>query len=86
MKHSILYLYFCLVCTSVIGQDYVLDTIRDKYPFINWKANQIKFVENAPSFVKLFHKLDTIARGNEENVHIFILEALTYKPIFILIG
>ncbi|SEL77796.1 GDSL-like Lipase/Acylhydrolase [Aquimarina amphilecti] len=71
MKHSILYLYFFLVGVSVVGQDYVLDTIQDKYTFINWKANRIKFVENSPSFTKLFHKLDTIARGNDEDVHIF---------------
>ncbi|WP_378177377.1 GDSL-type esterase/lipase family protein [Aquimarina sp. SS2-1] len=71
MRHSILFFFLFFLSFSVIAQDYVLDTIQNKYPFVNWKANQIKFVDNAPSFAKLFQKLDTIARGNKENVHIF---------------
>ncbi|WP_298313637.1 GDSL-type esterase/lipase family protein [uncultured Aquimarina sp.] len=71
MKHKIVLFCLFLVSSSIMAQDYVLDTIQNKYPFVNWKANQIKFVENAPSFAKLFRKLDTIANGSEEDVHIF---------------
>ncbi|MHA7058332.1 GDSL-type esterase/lipase family protein [Aquimarina sp. M1] len=71
MKHNVLFFFVFLWSISAIAQDYVLDTIQNKYPFVNWKANQIKFVENAPSFAKLFRKLDTIAKGKEQDVHIF---------------
>ncbi|MFD2565237.1 GDSL-type esterase/lipase family protein [Aquimarina rubra] len=70
-KHKIFSFFLFLVSYSMMAQDYVLDTIQNKYPFVNWKANQIKFVEEAPSFAKLFRKLDTIAKGKEEDVHIF---------------
>jgi len=33
--------------------------------------HRIKFAEEAPSFKKLFHKLDTIAKGKQEDVHVF---------------
>ncbi|GAA4111762.1 GDSL-type esterase/lipase family protein [Aquimarina addita] len=55
-----------------MAQDYtLLDSIQSRYPFINWKANEIKFAEDAPSFKKLYQKLDAIANGEEEDVHIF---------------
>ncbi len=71
MRHNILFFCLLAVSSSIMAQDYVLDTIQNKYPFVNWKANQIKFAEDAPSFAKLFRKLDTIANGSEEDVHVF---------------
>jgi len=53
------------------AQTYVIDTIQDKYPFINWKANTIKMANNSPAFKKLFCKLNTVVKGGEENLHIF---------------
>lgn len=54
-----------------MAQTYVLDTIQDDYTFVNWKANKIKMAETSPAFKKLFHKLDTIVKGGEEDLHIF---------------
>lgn len=56
---------------SMEAQTYVIDTIQDKYPFINWKANTIKMANNSPAFKKLFCKLNTVVKGGEENLHIF---------------
>ncbi len=66
-------LFFCvwLCAIPMIAQTYVLDTIQEKYPFVNWKANTIKFAEYSPAFKKLYKKLDTIAKGGEEDLHIF---------------
>ncbi len=71
MRHSTILFYLLLASFSMMAQDYVIDTIQNKYPFVNWKANQIKLVENAPSFARLFRKLDTISKGSKEDVHIF---------------
>ncbi len=60
-----------LLCSPILAQNYLIDSIQDKYTFVNWKANQIKLAEKSPMFKKLFHKLDTIQDGNEEDVHIF---------------
>ncbi len=66
-------LLFCawLFALPMMAQTYVLDTIQDKYSFINWKANGIKMAENSPAFKILFRKLDTIAKGGEDDLHIF---------------
>jgi len=71
MKYNILILLLSVWSSSMHAQDYILDTIQDKYTFVNWKANKLKFVEKSPSFTKLFHKLDDIARGGDEDVHVF---------------
>ncbi|MFC5044535.1 GDSL-type esterase/lipase family protein [Aquimarina hainanensis] len=54
-----------------LSQEYMLDTIQDDYPFINWEANSLKFAEESPAFQKLYQKLQTIAEGKKEDVHIF---------------
>lgn len=69
--HRILIFCFAALSFSMMAQEYTLDTIRSRYPFINWKANEIKFAEDAPSFKKLYQKLDAIANGKVEDVHIF---------------
>ncbi len=66
-----MFFYVWLITAPLMAQTYVLDTIQSKYPFINWKANEIKMAENSPAFKKLFHKLDTIANGGEEDLHVF---------------
>jgi len=67
-----LVLIFCIVFTSVLtAQDYTLDEAKSKYPFINFDANEIKFAENSPSFKKLYYKLNAVANGEDEKVHIF---------------
>ena len=71
MKHKLLFFYLLLVSSTIMAQTYMLDTIQDDYTFINWKANKLKFVENSPTFARLFHKLDTIAKGGEQDVHVF---------------
>jgi len=71
MKHKLLFFCLLLVSSSILSQTYMLDTIQDDYTFVNWKANKLKFAEHAPSFARLFHKLDTIAKGGEADVHIF---------------
>ncbi len=71
MMHKKLSFYVWLFTMPMIAQTYVLDTIQDKYPFVNWKANTIKMAEDSPAFKKLFCKLDTIAKGGEEDLHIF---------------
>ncbi len=71
MIHRILLISLCMLSSLLMAQEYTLDTVRHKYPFINWDANKIKFANDAPSFQKLFCKLDTIARGGKEDVHIF---------------
>ncbi|WP_188111993.1 GDSL-type esterase/lipase family protein [Aquimarina sp. RZ0] len=71
MKHRELLYCLLLLSFSLIAQDYTLDTVRTKYSFVNWEANKIKFVKKAPSFKKLFHKLDVVAKGGKEDIHIF---------------
>ena len=44
---------------------------KNKYNFVNWKANTIKMAENSPAFKTLFRKLDTIVKGGKEKLHIF---------------
>lgn len=64
---------FCLwlLTLPIVAQTYVLDTIHDKYTFVNWKANTIKMAESSPAFKSFFRKLDTIAKGGKEKLHIF---------------
>ncbi len=66
-------LFFCvwLFAVPMMAQTYILDSAKDEYPFVNWKANTIKMAENSPAFKKLFHKLDTIANGGKKDLHIF---------------
>ncbi|WP_081740482.1 GDSL-type esterase/lipase family protein [Aquimarina pacifica] len=71
MRHSYLLVYLWLLAVPCMAQTYVLDTLQSKYPFVNWKANTIKMAEDSPAFKKLFCKLDTIARGGKEKVHVF---------------
>jgi len=71
MIYRILLIYLCMLGSYAMAQEYTLDTIQHKYPFVNWKANKLKFAKNSPSFNKLFKKLDIIAKGGEENIHIF---------------
>ncbi|MDY8134200.1 GDSL-type esterase/lipase family protein [Aquimarina sp. 2201CG5-10] len=68
-KHLLFYLW--LFTMPLMAQTYVLDTVQKKYTFVNWKANKIKMKESSPAFAKLYQKLDTIAKGGEENLHIF---------------
>jgi len=70
MKYK-LFFYIWLCAIPMMAQTYSLDTIQEKYPFINWKANTIKLAEYSPAFKKLYKKFDTIARGGEEDLHIF---------------
>ncbi len=69
--HRILLISLYLCSCVLLAQEYTLDTIQSKYTFVNWKANEIKFVKEAPSFTKLFHKLNKIAKDEKEDVHIF---------------
>ncbi len=71
MKHNKLLFFLWLFTLPIMAQTYVLDTIQDKYPFVNWKANTLKMAEDSPAFKKLFSKLDTIAKGGKEDLHIF---------------
>ncbi len=61
----------CIVTMPLVAQTYVLDSIQHKYQFINWKANTIKMAETSPAFKKLFRKFDTVAKGGEDDIHIF---------------
>ncbi len=70
MRNKILF-SFLLTITSLMSQTYMLDTIKDDYKFINWEANSLKFVEDSPYFKTLFRKLNNVAEGDEEDVHIF---------------
>ncbi|AXT63186.1 hypothetical protein D1816_23505 [Aquimarina sp. AD10] len=69
--HNKLSFFLWLLTMPLMAQTYVLDTIQDKYPFVNWKANTIKMAENSPAFKKLYCKLDTIAKGGQEKLHVF---------------
>lgn len=60
-----------LLSATVMAQDYILDSVKGHYPFVNWKANQIKYAEDSPAFKKLYQKLHTIAQGGQEDVHVF---------------
>jgi len=71
MMYKKLTFFIWLFTLPIISQTYVLDTLQDKYSFINWKANQIKLADKSPAFKKLYCKLDTIARGGKEKLHIF---------------
>lgn len=70
MPKKIVYLLY-LLTFSLMSQTYTLDSIQDKYPFVNWNLNSLKMVRNSPSFKHLFHKLDTIVKGGEDKLHIF---------------
>ncbi|TPN84610.1 GDSL-type esterase/lipase family protein [Aquimarina algicola] len=69
--HKKLFFVLWFLCLSVQAQTYVIDSIQEKYSFINWKANTIKMAENSPAFKKLYHKLDTILKGGDEKLHVF---------------
>ncbi|MBG6130877.1 lysophospholipase L1-like esterase [Aquimarina sp. EL_43] len=71
MTRNKLFFYVWLLTLPLMAQTYVIDTIQHKYPFVNWKANTIKMAENSPAFKTLFRKLDTIAKGGKENLHVF---------------
>ncbi|WP_108867903.1 GDSL-type esterase/lipase family protein [Aquimarina aquimarini] len=70
-KRRQLFFLLWLLVLPAIAQTYTIDTLKNKYTFINWKANTIKMAENSPAFKKLYQKLDAIANGKKENVHIF---------------
>lgn len=71
IKNQLIIIYFILFSPILVAQTFMLDTIKDDYPFIKWNLNKLEFVENSPSFKKLFHKLDTIYNdNNDEDVHI----------------
>lgn len=71
IMRSKLFFYAWLLCLPMMAQTYVLDSMQEQYPFVNWKANRIKMAEDAPTFKKLFRKLDTIAKGGNDDLHIF---------------
>jgi lysophospholipase L1-like esterase len=71
IKRNKLFFYVWLLTLPLMAQTYVIDTIQNKYSFVNWKANTIKLAENSPAFKTLFRKLDTIAKGGKEDLHIF---------------
>ncbi|WP_084050364.1 GDSL-type esterase/lipase family protein [Aquimarina macrocephali] len=71
MRRNKLFFYVWLLTLPLMAQTYVIDTIQNKYPFVNWKANTIKMAENSPAFKTLFRKLDTIAKGGKEDLHVF---------------
>ncbi|WP_062059890.1 GDSL-type esterase/lipase family protein [Aquimarina longa] len=73
MIRNTLFVFIWLFTLSIpaLSQTYLLDSIESNYSFINWKANKIKMVEKSPAFKTFFKKLDTIARGGEEDLHIF---------------
>ena len=66
-------LLFFIICFGMktVAQDFTLDSIQEKYPFVNWKANTIKYANTSPSFKKLFKKFNAIAKGKKEDLHIF---------------
>ena len=71
--HNQLHIYSIVFILSfpLFGQDYVIDSLQKKYNFINWKANTIKMADQSPAFKKVFRKFDTIAKGGDEDLHIF---------------
>ncbi|GAA4277682.1 GDSL-type esterase/lipase family protein [Aquimarina mytili] len=71
MRNKLLFCVWLFALPTLLAQTYVLDTIQNKYTFVNWKANSIKMAEHSPAFKTLFRKLDTIAKGGEEDLHIF---------------
>lgn len=53
-----------------LAQDYVLDSIRPLYSFINWEANTIKFADRSPAFQELYKRIHNIAQEQEDKLHI----------------
>ncbi|MBP2830777.1 hypothetical protein J8281_01140 [Aquimarina sp. U1-2] len=70
-NYKLLIVFVWLLAEQLQSQTYVLDTVQDKFTFINWKANTLKMADQSPAFKTLFRKLDTIAKGGEEDLHIF---------------
>lgn len=68
-KKQLLLLLF--LSASAMAQEYILDSVKGSYPFVNWDANKIKYAEESPAFLKLYQKLNKIAKGKEEDVHVF---------------
>ena len=71
IKNKLIVLYVILSSTSLVAQTFMLDTIKDDYPFIKWNLNKLEFAENSPTFKKLFHKLDNVYNNKAEDVHVF---------------
>ena len=67
----ILYIALLAPVFMMYSQEYILDSIQSKYPFIKYDINTLKYAENSPSFKRLFHKLDRIKKGQDEDVHVF---------------
>ena len=66
---NILFIFSSFV---IFGQDYIIsDSLQQQYPFINWKANNIKHTDSAVTFKKLYQKLDNIYKNEEEKLHVF---------------
>lgn len=64
-------LLLLVVSSSLMAQKYVLDSVKEQYSFVNWKNNKFLYADQSPAFAHLFNKLDTIAKGGLEDVHIF---------------
>ncbi|MCF1422767.1 GDSL-type esterase/lipase family protein [Mangrovimonas futianensis] len=65
-------LFILLFYTACFSQSYVLDSIpEDVRRLIDFEANKLENVENAPTFQKFFKKLDNIYEGKQEKLHIF---------------
>ncbi len=60
-----------LISTSTIAQTYLLDSVKSQYDFVDWKINKIKYADDSPAFTRLYKKLNTIAEGKEDDIHIF---------------
>lgn len=70
-KHNYLIFILFFVILPLLGQEFTLPLSKEKYDFVNWEANKINLVDKSPAFQKLFHRFQTIAKGYEENIHIF---------------
>ncbi|MFL1895909.1 GDSL-type esterase/lipase family protein [Aquimarina sp. 2-A2] len=66
-----IFFFFLLLCLPLTAQHYVIDSVKQEFSFINWNANKIKLAEYSPAFKKLYQKLNKIANGEEEKVHVF---------------
>ncbi|WP_378186964.1 GDSL-type esterase/lipase family protein [Aquimarina sp. W85] len=64
----------CILFTHnavMYSQQYSIDSLKNEYSFINWKANKIKLAENSPAFKKIYQKLHKVVQGEQEKIHIF---------------
>ncbi|UZO82588.1 GDSL-type esterase/lipase family protein [Aquimarina sp. ERC-38] len=62
-----------IICpgNTLQSQEFTLDTLKDTYTFIDWKANRFIGAEASPSFKKLFKKFQQVADGKARNIHVF---------------